>query len=388
MKIILDISINHTGTANKWFNKEGLFFDKTIGAYNNKDSKEREYYFFEEDSNQYKAWFDVETLPTLNYTSQELREIVYKRADSVLKKWLKPPYNIDGWRFDVADVMARNGDIQLQHEIWPEIRKSIKEENPNAYILAEDWGDCVEYLKGDEWDSPMNYFGCARPIRQFLGEIDLFHARREELRGVKYKLTAKDLSNRIMEHLGKLPYVIQENQFNLLNSHDIHRLHYNKEINKDEYRGAVIMLFTLIGATNIYYGDEVGIDGRTTDTEGFRYPMPWAEEFEKESSYQLYQKLAYIKRENKAFTEGGFKIISDNDYVISYARFTSDQVWIVVCSTDDCIRQIEIPLRAFGKQRYTNKEDALGMELDYEMAVDDQSMVLNVMPHTSYIFML
>ena len=23
-------------------------------------------------------------------------------------QWLKPPYNIDGWRFDVADVFARN----------------------------------------------------------------------------------------------------------------------------------------------------------------------------------------------------------------------------------------------------------------------------------------
>ena len=46
MKLMLDVSINHTGTANRWFNKEGIFFDKSEGAYNNKDSKERNYYYY------------------------------------------------------------------------------------------------------------------------------------------------------------------------------------------------------------------------------------------------------------------------------------------------------------------------------------------------------
>ena len=53
IKIILDISINHTGIANRWFNRDGLFFDKSEGAFNNPDSEEREYYFFNED-NSYK----------------------------------------------------------------------------------------------------------------------------------------------------------------------------------------------------------------------------------------------------------------------------------------------------------------------------------------------
>ena len=99
MKLILDTSINHTGTANKWFNKEGIFFDKSIGAYNNKDAKERKFYFFNKD-NSYKAWFNVETLPTLNYTSDELRDKIYRGEDSLVKKYLKKPYCIDGWRFD------------------------------------------------------------------------------------------------------------------------------------------------------------------------------------------------------------------------------------------------------------------------------------------------
>ena len=69
MKLILDISINHTGIAHKWFNRDGEFFDKSVGAYNNPDSPERAYYFLNPD-NTYHKWLGVDTLPTLNYTSE------------------------------------------------------------------------------------------------------------------------------------------------------------------------------------------------------------------------------------------------------------------------------------------------------------------------------
>lgn len=255
MKLILDISINHTGIAHKWFNRDAVWFDRSIGAYNNPDAKERGFYFFGE-NNTYHGWLGVQTLPTLNYTSDDLRDVIFRSPDSVLKKWLKPPYSIDGWRFDVADVFARNDEVQLAHELWPQIRRSIREENPQAYILAEDWGDCAGYLQGDSWDSPMNYYGCGRVIRQFLGETDAFMSRNPLLRSVRYKMTAEDVENRVMNHLAKIPYALWENQFNLLGSHDIGRLHNNPAVHPEEYRGAVIFQFLLTGAASIYYGDE------------------------------------------------------------------------------------------------------------------------------------
>ena len=105
MKLILDISINHTGAAHRWFNRDGLYFDKSVGAFNNPDAPERAFYFFHP-GNTYTEWKGVHDMPTLNYTSEELRDIIYRRPDSVLRKWLRPPYSIDGWRFDVADVFA------------------------------------------------------------------------------------------------------------------------------------------------------------------------------------------------------------------------------------------------------------------------------------------
>lgn len=382
MKLILDISINHTGIAHKWFNRDGVWFDKSVGAYNNPNSKERGFYFFGE-NNSYHGWFNVETLPTLNYTSEALRDVIYRAEDSVLKKWLKPPYSIDGWRFDVADTFARNNEIQLAHELWPQIRQSIKAVNPQAYILAEDWGDCAASLQGDEWDAPMNYYGCGRVIRQFLGEPDLFMSKHPALRNVKYKMTAEDVKNRVMEHLAKLPYALWENQFNLFDSHDASRLHNNPKVNKEEYRGAVIFQFLLTGAASIYYGDEAEIGGTVESIEGCRYPMPWGRDIVNCSAYQLNRTMAQLKANHKALSHGGMKFLYAEGNVIAIARFWEDEAFVGIISTGDQDEAIRLPLGAVGAVSPKKDTDVFGKPLEYR-TLDNNSIALNVKAHQSY----
>ena len=384
IKIILDVSINHTGIACKWFNRDGTFFPKSQGAFNNPDSEEREFYFFGKD-NSYKSWFNVTTLPTLNYTSEKLRNRLYRDSDSLVKKWLKPPYSTDGWRFDVADTMARNDELQLHHEVWPEIRKSIKEENSQAYILAEDWSDCTDFLNGDEWDSPMNYIGSSRPIRQFFGETDILNTRLPELNSVKYKMTAKDFSGRISSILNRLPFAIRQVQFNLLGSHDLPRMHNNPKISKDAYKGAVIMMFTLPGSANIYYGDEAEIDGTAPAMEGCRYPMPWDKDIESTDAYKMYSTLTKIKTTSPAFVDGGFKFLWDEDYVVAFARFTPKDLFITVASSDTEDREIKLPIYIFGKDFSKNipKTDVFGNKL--ETSVDSGFLKVKIPAGKSYL---
>jgi len=384
MKLILDISINHTGIAHKWFNRDGIWFDKSIGAYNNPDSLERKYYFLEDD-NSYHGWFNVDTMPTLNYTSEALRDIIYRSEDSVLKKWLKPPYSIDGWRFDVADTFARNDLVQLADELWPQICSSIKSVNSQAYILAEHWGDCAQYLQGGVWDSPMNYYGCGRVIRQFLGEPDLFMQKNPALRNIDYKMTAMDVKNRILEHLAKLPYVIWENQFNLFDSHDTSRLHNNPRIHREEYRGAVIFQFMLPGAASIYYGDEAEIGGYIDSMEGCRYPMPWNTEFQKGERYQLYRTMAQQKADHPALSCGSMKILYAQGSIISIARFWEQEAFVCVISTEDEDRCIRLPLGAVGASVPSETEDIFDRELSFDRC-DKHSVYMKVGAHQSYLF--
>ena len=323
-------------------------------------------------------------MPTLNYTSEELRHIIYRGEDSVLKKWLKPPYCIDGWRFDVADTFARNDRIQLADELWPEICQSIKDENPQAYILAEHWGDCAQYLQGGVWDSPMNYYGCGRVIRQFLGEPDLFMQKHPALRNTG-RITATDVKIRIMQHLAKLPYVIWENQFNLFDSHDTSRLHNNPKVNREEYRGAVLFQFMLPGAASIYYGDEAEIDGYIESMEGCRFPMPWGKEFKKCEQYHLIKTLAHLKAQHPALSRGSMKILYAEGQILSIARFWENEAFICVISTEDEDQHIRLPLGAIGACRPCECEDLFGRVLNFDRC-DDHSVMMEVKAHQSYFF--
>lgn len=387
MYLILDISINHTSSASKWFNKDNEFYDSFVGAYQNPDSKEREYYFFDENNN-YDAWVGVKTMPKLNYKSSQLRDIIYRNETSVLKKWVKKPYQIDGWRFDVADCLARNEVVDVHREVLKELRQYLKEEREDLFLLAEDWADCSEDLQGDSWDSTMNYFGCARPIREFVGEVDLFHMRNEYLKQVTSPLTARQLSKRILQFYAKLPSVIQHQMFNLIDSHDVTRLHNNPKVSWQDYKAAVIMQFTLPGTPSIYYGDEILLDGRINSVEGCRYPMNWEENHPEavKENYSLYQKLALLKRKAEALQDGGFMVLSEEGFCLSYARFTENQLILVICSVDskECI--VELPVQNFGLHTFTEKKDYFGTPV--KASCMEGKAVLTVMPHESYLFVL
>ena len=380
MKLILDISINHTGATHKWFNRDGVFFDKSEGAYNNPDSRERGYYFFGED-NSYHGWFGVDNMPTLNYTAESLRDIIYRAEDSVLKKWLKPPYSIDGWRFDVADVFARNGEIQLADELWPEICRSIRAENPQAYILAEDWCDCAEHLQGDQWDSAMNYYGCGRVIRQFLGETDLFMTKIDCLRNAPAKLSAEDVEKRVMGHLSRIPHALWGNQFNLFDSHDTPRLTNNPAVHPEELRGAVMFQFLLAGAPSIYYGDEAGIDGTLETMEGCRYPMPWGKDFEGSEMFRLHQTLAQAKCEHEALRSGGMKFLYAENDVIAIARFNGKDAFVGIISTNDEDVTIRLPLGAVGAS--VPKRELFGNMPQFRV-LDERAVEITVEAHKAY----
>ena len=379
MKVILDISINHTGTEHRWFNKDGSFFSLEEGAYHNPKAKEREYYFFREDGS-YQCWNGVETLRVLNYTSRQLRQIMYEGEDSVLKKWLKPPYNIDGWRFDVAGEVGRLDALQLHHEIWPQIRRSIKEVNPQAYILAEEWLDGSEFLQGNEWDGTMNYAGCSRPVREFAGEQDLVAARYSWLKGAPHPQDGGMLAARIHGVLDKLPTVVSQNLFNLLDSHDTPRLHNNPEISLGAWKNAVLIQFALPGCVSLYYGDEAGIEGRIHEIEGCRYPMPWDKGFQTGEPYQYYSRLIKIRRESPAFTDGSFQILYGAGMQFACARFTDSERFLFVCSMEKTERCIEIFLQGLGNWAIKENRDMLGQHFSWE---EDCGMLKIVLPPES-----
>ena len=83
----------------------------------------------------------------------------------MLQKWVSPPYNVDGWRLDVAADLGHSQEFN--HHFWQEFRKAVKEANPRqsfwqSITAIPDW------LQGNEWDTVMNYDAFMEPVTWFL----------------------------------------------------------------------------------------------------------------------------------------------------------------------------------------------------------------------------
>ena len=355
LRLILDISINHTGLEYSWVRDRNDFYVK------DKDGS-------------IKGWAGYKGLPVLDYRNEKVRELIYRGENSVIRKWLRPPYDIDGWRFDVADVWGRNDDVQLADELWKELCEVIREEKKDAMIIGEHWGDCTRFLQGDLWNASMNYFGFGRIIRQFAGLPDLFLERNETLKAVKYKMTAKDVVARTDEFYTKLPQIITDCSMNLFDSHDVSRAHNNKEIDDATWQSMAISQTFWTGIPCIYYGDELEIDGYIEHDSGFRYKMPWDEEAKRKNGKQFktYQKLSWLRSNEPAFSEGGRKVLYADGYILAIARFMENNIYLGIISMEDVEKTVRIPVGYVGATAPLDNVDELGNSFTGKAASDGE----------------
>lgn len=161
-------------------------------------------------------------------------------------------------------------------------------------------------------------------------------------------------------------------------------LHNNPQISWERTKIAIALLFTLPGAPSIYYGDEAGIAGRLDTNEGFRYPMPWSREFQKEAPFLFYQRLARLKREEKAFQEGGFRILWAEGKIFSFVRCYKEQVYFIVTSVETEEKTITLPVEAYGIESGGMPQDIFGSKLQYKKMERDLEILVE--PDCVYIF--
>ena len=174
----------------------------------------------------------------------------------------------------------------------------------------------------------------------------------------------------------------------MLDCHDISRLHNHPEISFAQYEMAVYLLYILPGCVCMYYGDEIGLDGRVGSTEGCRYPMDWSVDYKENPYFKLYQTMNIEKNSSKALQYGGFKILATEGKVFACARFCEDEAYVVVTSMEETEqKEIEIPIPVFGKQFSMPKQDIRNQPLDY-CEQEDGSVMLAVKPKTGYFIKL
>lgn len=358
MKVILDGVFNHCGSFNKWMDRERIYeqqegYEK--GAYISADSKYRNFFKFTQDEEKnwpynknYQSWWGFETLPKLNYEdSKELEEYILE----IGRKWVSPPYNIDGWRMDVAADLGHSPEYN--HSFWKKYRKAVKEANPDAIILAEHYGDPKAWLRGDEWDTVMNYDAFMEPLTWFLTGMEKHSDEyRPELLGddghFVYSMThnmSRYLTPSLQVAMNELSNH-DHSRFLTRTNHVTGRVHNlgpkaaDENVNVAVMREAVVMQMTWVGAPTLYYGDEAGVCG-FTDPDN-RRTYPWGSEDKELIAF--HKELIRIHKESDAFRTGSLKILGTRRDVLSYARFQGKDRYVVVINNAEKGREVTIPV--------------------------------------------
>ena len=405
MKVILDGVFNHCGSFNKWMDRERIYEgeeDYEPGAYVSADSPYRSYFrFFKEGpenwpyNGNYDGWWGHDTLPKLNYEDSVKLEnyILY-----IGRKWVSPPYNVDGWRLDVGADLGRSNEYN--HEFWQKFRRAVKDANPNALILAEHYGDPSDWLKGDEWDTVMNYDAFMEPVTWFLTGMEKHSDEaREELLG-----NIDNFIGSMAHHMSNMLTPSLQVAMNELSNHDhsrfltrtnhmVGRVEHlgpeaaNEYVNKAVMREAVVMQMTWVGAPTVYYGDEAGVCG-FTDPDN-RRTYPWGHEDQELIAF--HKEAIRIHKEHPALKTGSLKILGGEENILSYARFKGhDRIIVVINNRSERaevkvpVWEAEIPIKCRMKRLlYSYKE---GYTTEYEeYLVEDGEVVANMGPHSALV---
>ena len=405
MKVILDGVFNHCGSFNKWMDRERIYEgeeDYEPGAYVSADSPYRSYFrFFKEGpenwpyNGNYDGWWGHDTLPKLNYEDSVKLEnyILY-----IGRKWVSPPYNVDGWRLDVAADLGRSNEYN--HEFWQKFRRAVKDANPNALILAEHYGDPRDWLKGDEWDTVMNYDAFMEPVTWFLTGMEKHSDEaREELLG-----NIDNFIGSMAHHMSNMLTPSLQVAMNELSNHDhsrfltrtnhmVGRVEHlgpeaaNEYVNKAVMREAVVMQMTWVGAPTVYYGDEAGVCG-FTDPDN-RRTYPWGHEDQELIAF--HKEAIRIHKEHPALKTGSLKILGGEENILSYARFKGhDRIIVVINNRSERaevkvpVWEAEIPIKCRMKRLLYSYKDGYTTEYE-EYLVEDGEVVANMGPHSALV---
>lgn len=331
MKVIGDLTSNHSGDRNEWFQ----------AAYAHPEAAESDFYYWLNDEHtEYECWLGVKSLPKFNWASAALRQRFVEGPDSVVAHWLKPPFSLDGWRVDVANMTGRLGAIDLNAEVRQLIRRTMDAINPDTILLAEFTNDASADFQGDAWQGAMTYPSFTRPLWSWLSEPSGVAWRdwdgsertdawfyRQPVPGIP-KLDARGFVEARTRFLAGFPWRVLLGNMNPLDTHDTARFAQNAGHGLELL--ALGLSVTLPGLTMVFAGDEFGLTG--ADGESSRTPLPWERVSEPDIAKRLasYRALLELRHTHPALADGGMRMLDVGEQHVLYARESAAETLVVL----------------------------------------------------------
>lgn len=346
VKLILDLPLNHSGSACPWF---GSF----VAAHRKGDASDPYYSFYTfctgsenipagrafapiSGTNDYYECNFYDGMPEFNYDSHAVRA----EAVAIAKHYLD--MGVDGFRFDAAKYIYY-GDHARSLEFWKWYMSELRILRPDIYTVAEVWdNDGVT----DRYYPALNCFNFTTSQAYGLiaetakaGDVD------------RYASYVQNYVNHVRSLRGDAMYVP------FIANHDTDRAAGYLTVSSGQMKAAANLYLLSPGSPFIYYGEEIGLrgsrgaantdanrrlamlwgDGDTVkDPEGSTYDV--SKQVDSTVAGQLadggsllsyYKKLIMIRKANPEIARGEYKALSFPDTKLG--GFTSTWEGGTVC---------------------------------------------------------
>lgn len=301
MRIVLDAVFNHASSHLKEFQdavkhgRKSKYFDWFIINGETIDT----------DKGNYEYFGVSKYMPKWNTSNIEVRDYLINTGKYYIEK-----YDIDGWRLDVSD--------EVSHNFWFHFREEIKLIKKDCLIFGENWHDATSFLRGDQFDSIMNY-AFTKALFDFL---------------IRQKSNAKGLVNHLNRLLVRNHSLVNQMMLNLLDSHDTHRFFTEANENIDKLLQGLAILFMFIGAPCIYYGTEIPLAGGYDPDN--RRCFPW-DKLNENSTYFNRLKQIIALKQHEVVRQGDINIFEKNQLFVIKRYLGNHTVTLYVNATKDDI---------------------------------------------------
>lgn len=337
LRLCLDGVFDYMVTKSKWYNEQGIY--PLPGGVKEGDP----YYdmFLRDKAGNVIGSFWSH--PLMDFSSDAYRDAVYRAEDSVVKTYLKPPYDIDAWRMDVGNIYEGSDPAHFGSavDVMREMRENVKSVSEEKLLITEN--DLPKMRAYAVYDSKWNY-ELGVPLREFAAGRLSPSAFAEKT----------DLNTRV------LPRPIANSCFNHVTTHDTERIFDTAGGRENAVVAATIFNMLFVGAPSVYFGDEYGESGHPYPVMGKAAPtsfgsMNWDPAAGNARMRNLYRALGRERAENAAFfADAGYEILSADDErdLLAFVRVGSGKTYFVVLNRSDEVKEAEFDLSAYcGKVR-------------------------------------
>ena len=293
-------------------------------------------------------WWGMQNLPVCDGNNKEWQQYIYGE-NGVIDGWFK--LGIDGLRLDVAD--------ELSDEFIEGIRKAVKRNKEDGFILGEVWKPIPDMHRGYIYsgkgmDAVMNY-PLSDALTRYFKYCDI-----NKLKDFLYKLindypeeVLYSLMNPISTHdISRLMTIYGSDTFNQNSewvwnpTNDDRNWQNNYKLTEEEYKKAKEMykahIYTLAflpGTLSIFYGDEIGLEGMGNLSN--RKPFPWTKK--DEELLEFFKMIGKVRNEEPFLEKAKLNIVDINDKLFTFERTNEEEKAFITVNRTDDEQKIYIP---------------------------------------------